>query len=207
LSGLQRQFQELRSLNPEEKAQEGRIGFFNMLLRRRVNQTVESFGVILPGTAMVEWKEKGNIFALSPGEHGGKILTKPDTEIHALAPGAFITKPLYISADAVIDGVTLMPPVVSGALVTVRGVTPAPTVVFRNCTFEQPEDATSAHVTIESGAKAILIGCVFRGSGTTVTPVVDHPVGAATDVQVSFCYNNTGNTLGNPADVTLTGNV
>ena len=200
-------FVEIHGLGTAEKAQEGRLGFFNMLVRRRVNQTVESLGVVLPGNAMTEWKEKNNIFALAPGEHGGKILTKPDTEIHALAPGAIITKPLDINADAVIDGVTLMPPVVSGSLVTVRRQTPLPTVVFRNCTFEQTADATSAHVTIESGPKVILIGCVFRGSGTTVTPVVDHPVGAATDVQVAFCYNNTGNTLGNAADVTLTGNV
>jgi len=200
-------FAEIQSLSADEKPQEGRLGFFNMLLRRRVNRAVESLGVVLPGDAITEWKKRGNVFALSPGEHGGNILTKPDTEIHALGPGAFITKPLEITADAVIDGVTMMPPVSSGSLVTVRRQATAVTVVFRSCTFEQPADETAAHVTVESSAKVVLIGCIFRGGGTTATPVVDHPIGPATDVQVAFCYNNTGNTLGLGADVTLTGNV
>tara|TARA_R110000824_G_scaffold330135_2_gene516927 strand:+ start:1888 stop:2487 length:600 start_codon:yes stop_codon:yes gene_type:complete len=197
-------FDEIRSMNPDEKSQEGRLGFFNMLVRRRISQTVESLGVVLPGNSMTEWMEKNNIFALSPGEHGGKVLTKVDTEIHAPAPGAVITRPLDITADAVIDGVMIAPSSSEGVLVTVRA---AAKVVFRGCTFEQPGAETSSHITVEDGGKAVLLGCVFRGSATSASPVVAHPAGAATDVQVAFCYNKTGNTLGVGADVTMTGNI
>lgn len=197
-------FEEIRSMNPEEKPQEGRLGLFNMLVRRRISQTVESLGVVLPGSPMTEWMEKGNVFALSPGNHGGKILTKTDTEIHAPAPGAVITRPLDITADAVIDGVTVAPSSSEGILVTVRA---AAKVVFRGCTFEQPGAETSSHVNVEDGGKAVLIGCVFRGSATSASPVVAHPAGAATDVQVAFCCNKTGNALGLAADVTMTGNI
>jgi len=185
-------FAEIQSLSASESSQEGRLGLFNMLLRRRVSQTVESLGVVLPGNAMVEWKEKNNVFALSPGLHGGKIIAKPDTEIHAPAPGAIITKPLDITTDAVIDAVAVMPPSASGVLVTVRAGASA---VIRGCTFEQPGDETSSHINIEDGGKLVLLGCVFRGSATSSDYVVAHAVGAATDVQVALCYNKTGNTL------------
>jgi len=194
---------EMLGVGGDEKPYDGRMGYFNALVRRRIFEVIGSLGLIAPGDPITETLKRGNTFALAPGDHGGNIFDKPDTELVAPVPGAVVTKALTINDDAVIDGVVFNTPTGSGALVTVTGGT----TVFRGCTFEKPEDDTSSHVSVASGPKAILIGCVFRGSGTTANRVVDHPAGAATDVQVAFCYNKTGNTLGNAADITMTGNV
>lgn len=194
---------EMLSVGGAEKSYDGRMGYFNALVRRRIIEVVESLGINMPGDPVVETLKQKNLFLFAPGRHGGNIFKKPDTELHALAPGAVVTMPLTVEDDTVIDGIVFSTATGTGPLVTISGGT----TVFRGCTFEKPADDTSAHVSVANGPKSILIGCVFRGSGTTATPVVDHPAGAATDVQVAFCYNKTGNTLGLAADVTLTGNV
>jgi hypothetical protein len=155
---------EMLSIGGTEKSYDGRMGYFNTLMRRRVFDVMDSLGIIMPGEPAIEPLKKQNLLLLSPGAHGG----------------------ITFSAAAG-----------TGPLVTVSGGT----TVFRGCTFEKPGDDTASQVSVASGPKAILLGCVFRGSGTTASRVVDHPVGAATDVQVAFCYNKTGNTLGNAADI------
>jgi hypothetical protein len=194
---------EMLSIGGAEKSYDGRMGYFNTLVRRRMFEMMDSLGIIMPGESVAEPLKRQNLLLLAPGAHGGNIFKKPDTELHALAPGAVVTRPLFIEDDAVIDGVIFSAAAGTGPLVTVSGGT----TVFRGCTFEKPEDDTASQVSVTSGPKAILLGCIFRGSGTTASRVVDHPAGAATDVQVAFCYNKTGNTLGNAADITMTGNL
>lgn len=203
---------EMLSVGGAEKSYAGRMGYFNALVRRRVFEMVESLGIIMPGEPVTEPNKRQNLLLLAPGAHGGNSFRKIDTELHALAPGAVLTKPLTIEEDAVIDGITFSGASGDVPLVTVGTGTTVFRTVFRGCTFEKPTDDISAHVSITTGAKVILVGCVFRGSGSSATPVVDHPIGLATDVQIAFCSNKTNpggapNTLGDPADVTLTGNI
>ncbi len=196
-------FTEMQPLGAEEKSHEGRVGYFNLLVRRRLFGALESLGIVMPGEAVSEPLRQQNLLTLAPGSHGGSILKKEDTELHGAAPGAVITMPLTINADAVIDGVTINTAAGSGPLVTVNGGVS----IFRGCTFEKPPNDVGSQVLVGSLARATFLGCVFRGSGTTASVVVSHPAGAATRVQVAFCYNKTGNTLGNAADVTMTGNL
>lgn len=192
-------------------AEDKKREFFNLIARRNLGATVNALNVVMPNEDMNEWKIKDNVFALSPGTHGGKTLTKKDSELHGLGPGATMSKPVLIEQDAVIDGLTIAirqqdgtGSMLSDPLITVKATAK---VMIRNCTFEQRDSSEAAHIHIESGGKAVVIGCVFKGAATSSTPVVNHPVGAATDVQVAYCYNRTGNTLGSAADVTLTGNI
>lgn len=195
-------FFEVQSMDPAENTPRSKLGYYNLLVRRRLASAVESLGIIEPGNAMKEVKKKGNLFSLSPGSHGGAAMSMPDTEIHGLGPGAVVNRPVSFTSDAVVDGVTFS----TGegpASVRVNGTA---VVVLRNCTFERPEDDVFSHIAVATGAKAIVLGCVFRGSGTTAVPVVNHG-GAAANVQIGFCYNKTGNTLFTGGTATSTGNV
>jgi len=195
---------EILSLNPDEKAQEGRLGYFNMLVRRRVSRSVDSLGIILPGTAMSEWKEKGNVFVLAPGPHGGLTIKKPDTEIHAPAPGAVIVKPIEITTNAVLDGVTVSAVTGGAPLVTVRSGVRA---VFRGCTFEKNADDTGASISVELGGFAVILGCVFTGGATTIPYAITHPTTLASHasrVQLALCCNKTPNALFQDATAQVT---
>ena len=207
-------FSEIVDLSPS-RGEDERLEFFNLVAQRNMGVTLGALNVVLPGSSMSEQNLKGNRFALAPGVHGGKIITRQDTELHGLGPGAIMSMPLTIEQDAVIEGLvislssedrsgTATVPGAAEPLVTVKA---AARVVIRNCVFHQSANSTSAHVQVDDGGKAVLIGCVFKGTASSTTPVVDHPAGAATDVQVAFCYNRTGNTLGDAADVTMTGNI
>ncbi len=188
------------------EAESTKLEEYNAIVRRKAMEAIEALALVLPGELFTEDRLIRNTKLLAPGSHGGAILTKMHTDLWAAGPGAYITKRVVIEQDAVLDGLVISTTdLVSGSdeCVTVRA---GATVIFRSCTFERPTDSTSSMVVVESTAKATLIGCVFRGSGTTSSHVVAHPVGAATDVQIAFCYNSTVNTLGVAADVTMTGN-
>jgi hypothetical protein len=187
-------------------AESSKLEEYNAIVRRKAMEAIEALALVLPGELFTEDRLIRNTKLLAPGSHGGAILTKPHTDLWAAGPGAYITKRVVIEQDAVLDGLVISTTDLtagSDECVTVRA---GATVVFRGCTFERPTDSTSSMVVVESTAKATLFGCVFRGSGTTSSRVVAHPVGAATDVQIAFCYNSTVNTLGVAADVTMTGN-
>ena len=188
-------------------AQRGnRVGGYNMSLRRRIHGFVESLNLVLPGDSITESLLQNNVFNVAPGDHGGNTFTKTDTEIRAVGAGAAITRPVVCDSDAVMDGVRFSTATATGASVSINS--PA-VVLFRGCVFEKPGDDTDSHVYVEEGAKATFIGCVFRGSGTTASPVVSHTVagvGVITDVQIAFSYNKTGNTLFTALTATATGN-
>jgi hypothetical protein len=50
-------------------------------------------------------------------------------------------------------------------------------------------------MTVESGAKVVILGCVFQGGVTGGTAAVVSSAAASADVQIAFCVNTTGNTL------------
>ena len=180
---------------------------FNTLVRRRVETFIDAIGAILPGEMFTSSTKKDNAFLVTAGSHTGAIFDKPDTDLRAIGPGAVFERRLILEADAVIEGVTLSGDPLGELLGTgcVHVKSPA-VVIFRGCAFERPEDSVTSMVIIDDGAKVTLLGCVFKGSGTTSSPVVYHPAGAATDVQIAYSYNKTGNTLFTPGDATSTGN-
>lgn len=195
-------FSEIQSVDPAENTSRSKLGYYNLLIRRRLANAVESLGIIEPGNVMREVKKSGNLFSLSPGSHGGASMTMPDTEIHGLGPGAVVSRPVSFTEDAVVDGLAFSTGE-GAASVMVNGDA---VVVLRGCTFERPGSDTGSHVAVANGAKVILLGCVFRGGGTTASPVVRHG-GPAANVQIGFCYNKTGNTLFTAGTATSTGNI
>jgi hypothetical protein len=180
---------------------------FNILVRRRLEAAVDAIGAILPGGAFDEERKKDNTFLVTAGQHAGAIFDKPDTDLRAIGPGAIFGRRIVLEADAVIEGVTLSGDDAGEALGSACAHVKSPAVViFRGCAFERPEDSVASMVLVDDGAKVTMLGCVFKGSGTTSSPVVSHPAGAATDVQIAYSYNKTGNTLFTPGDATGTGN-
>jgi hypothetical protein len=179
---------------------------YNAVVRRKAMEAIEALALVLPGELFTEDRLIRNTKLLAPGSHGGAILTKAHTDLWAAGPGAYITKRVVIEKDAVLDGLVISTTDLTPGADECVTVKAGATVIFRGCTFERPTDSTSSMVVVEDTAKATLIGCVFRGSGTTSSLVVAHPVGAPADVQIAFCYNNTVNILGDAADVTMTGN-
>tara|TARA_R100000353_G_scaffold28972_1_gene24130 strand:+ start:18029 stop:18634 length:606 start_codon:yes stop_codon:yes gene_type:complete len=175
---------------------------FNEIVRRKLGNIASALNLVMPGSKFEEPRIANNVSLFAPGEYGGISMTKVMSEAHAISPGTFFRKHADISANVVVDGLTLASEDELGC-VTVRA---GYTAVFRGCTFERPSESTSHMVLVEAGARAIMLGCVFRGSGVTSLPMVSH-TGAAADVQIAFCYNRTGNTLFTPGTATGTGNL
>jgi len=175
---------------------------FNVLIRRRVQRIVDALGLTLPGEKLSEFKLQENTVTLA-GEHGGGIFRKPDATLFGAGPNARMRKRVVVEADAVFDRMTMSAPIEDLRCVLVKS--PA-VVLFRGCVFERPLDATTPFIEVEAGAKVTLLGCVFRGGGTTASPVVLH-AGLPADVQIAFSYDRTGNALlFNVGTATGTGN-
>ena len=185
----------------------GVAGMYNQSVRQQTQRTIDEIDVVLPGDKIEEPRRANNTISLAPGSHGGAELQATNTQVSSIGAGATFNRRVVVGADAIFDGVTFSTTRKATSqddCVTVRS--PA-RVVFRGCTFIRPGDSTSSFVYVADGAKVVMVGCVFTGSGTTSSKVVAHPSGTATDVQVAFCYNATGNTLGDAGDITMTGNI
>jgi hypothetical protein len=176
---------------------------FNDIVRRKLGDIASALRLTMPGSTFKETRAANNTFLLAPGGYGGATLSKTLSEMHAVSPGARMDRGLNLVGSAVIDGVLLAGSGPEGCAV----VRSTATVIFRGCTFERPTDSVQSMVTVETSGRAIFLGCVFRGSGTTVLPMISHG-GPAANVQVAFCYNATGNpTLFTPGTATGTGNI
>ncbi len=165
---------------------------FNTIVRRKVSGETGALDLMMPGARLSTNLKKNNSALLARGTHGGAVIDKNGADVRAAGGGATMSRRVTVNADATFAGVTFTSRTGEGALVVVNSPAAA---VFRGCVFEKPEDDTSSMVTVGDGGKAAFTECVFRGSATTASPVISHPLGAATDVQVAFCYNGTGNTL------------
>lgn len=182
---------------------------YNAIVRQRVSDTVDALNLVLPGELFTEDRLANNASLLAPGEHGGAVFTRPSTDLWGAGPRAIIAKRVVFERSAVVDGIHFSTTETADGKDECATVRVGAVVVFRGCTFERPLDSTSSMVVVDTGAKVTLLGCVFRGSGTTVAPVVQHSVGPAppdTDVQIAFCYNQTGNTLATAGSAIETGN-
>ena len=57
---------------------------------------------------------------------------------------------------------------------------------------------------VESGGRLLLSNCVFRGMGTTTEKVIHNQVATPANVVATMCFNATGNTFHDAANVTAT---
>ena len=89
----------------------------------------------------------------------------------------------------------------SGAMLHVRSGARA---IVSRCVFAQQESVADSPVLVDSGGKLFISDCVFTGMGTTSDPVINHLVATPAHVVATMCFNLTGNTFHNAANVTAT---
>ena len=87
----------------------------------------------------------------------------------------------------------------SGALLLVKA---GAKVVVSDCIFTSRAPVTV--VLVEDGGKLLMEGCVFTGMGTTTSKVVHHNVATPASAVATMCFNRTGNTFHDAANVTAT---
>jgi hypothetical protein len=74
--------------------------------------------------------------------------------------------------------------------------------VVSDCIFTSKSPKTV--VLVESGGRLLLSNCVFRGMGTTTEKVIHNQVATPANVVATMCFNATGNTFHDAANVTAT---
>jgi len=187
--------QELIGRDPEP------VDVFNHEVRDDVSQLLDTLSIEVAPSAFPEPRSGNNPVSLTKGDHGGARLTKDNTHIRAIPAGARMTRKLVATKDCEIDGVffTSMPQTgVADELVDIQGTS---VVLFRGCVFEKASVDEPTYVAVATGAKAILIGCIFKGNTGSAGDLFSH-AGAAGNVQLVGCYNKT--THGYGANTTQT---
>lgn len=147
-----------------------------------------------------ENKLVNNRVTLSAGSFAGFVVRKLNTLVKAATGASVVEGAVVVEEDAVFDGVEFSSSSKNtGAMVTVKHGAVA---VFRNCIFsKETENITNGTaLLVEATAKAMVVGCVFRG-GNGVDVPIDNQAGGS-DVQVVATYNKTGVAFG--GTVTLT---
>jgi len=176
--------------------QEGftKVGMFNQQVRDDVANVVAAVGIDGPAPARIEEPAPANnAVTLPAGRNFGCRISVADTTVKALSAGCYMTRKANVEADAVFDGIHFTTSTDnSDELVVIRGTSVA---VFRNCTFEKGASDSTAFVSVVSGAKALFIGCVFKGNPSVAGNLFDHS-GAAGNIQLVGCYNKTTHAYG-----------
>jgi len=188
---------ELLTKRPGAMQDQEKVSQFNEQLRSESATILATLNIEVAPASLEESAIRNNAITLTSGNHGGVTLAVDDTAIKGMPAGVFMTKKVSFDADAVVDGIHFTSsPDNSDELAVIGG---SATVVFRACTLEKFPTTGSTFVTVESGGKALFVGCVFRGSPPS-GDVISNAVAA--NVQLVGCYNKTGNPLGT---VTSTG--
>ena len=176
--------------------QEGftKVGMFNQQVRDDIANVVAAIGIGGPAPARIEEAAPtNNAITLPAGRNFGCHLTVADTTIKALSAGCYMTRKVIIDEDAVFDGIHFATSEDSvDELVNIRGTAVA---VFRNCTFEKGASDPVTFFSVVSGAKALFVGCVFKGDPSLAGSLFDHG-GAAGNIQIVGCYNKTTHAYG-----------
>lgn len=181
--------QELIMRDPEP------IDVFNHEVRDDISALVGALSIEMAPSTFPEPRSGNNPVSLTKGDHGGARLVRPNTHIRAIPAGVRMTRKLVATKDCEIDGVffTSMPNTgVVDELVDIQGVS---VVVFRGCVFEKASVDEAVYVAVADGAKAILVGCIFKGNTGVVGDLFSH-AGAAGNVQLVGCYNKTTHSYG-----------
>ena len=171
---------------------------FNDQLRSENSAILATLNISSPPASLEETTLTNNSITLTSGEHGGVTLDVADTQIKGMPAGVFMTRQVTFEADATVDGVHFITSEQNLGELAVVGSSAV--VVFRNCTFEKSDTATSTFVTVQTDGKAIFVGCVFKGSPPSGDVISN---GVAGNVQVVASYNKTGNALGTVTSASL----
>lgn len=177
-----------------ERELANRITMFNQQVRDDMARVVTAVGINGEAPAPIEEGSiSNNAITLPKGDNYGCHLRVADTTVRGLSAGCYMTRKATAEADAVFEGIHFVSNDANvNALAEIRGTA---VVVFRNCTFEKRAQDTATYVVVANGAKALLVGCVFKGDTSAAGNLFDHS-GAAGNVQVVGCYNKTTHGLG-----------
>lgn len=177
-----------------ERELANRITMFNQQVRDDMARVVTAVGINGEAPSPIEEGAiANNAITLPRGDNYGCHLRVEDTVVRGLSAGCYMTRKATLEADAVFEGIHFVSNDSNvNTLIDVRGTAAA---VFRNCTFEKRAQDTVIYITVANGAKALLVGCVFKGDTSAAGNLFDH-AGAAANVQVVGCYNKTTHGLG-----------
>lgn len=177
-------------------------------LTDNIVKRVQSLDVLTERSLLNEQMKHSNMWNLGDAVYGSFRHTANYNQIRGIAAGARFTKHCRFDNHATVFGVEFSDDDAPAAPELVH-ITADPLgghgVVFVNCTFRREASSSPQHVYLESGAKAIFVGCVFLGRTDITGDVINNVGGApkATYVQAIGCLNGTGNSIG--THVTSTG--
>lgn len=174
-----------------------RLDVHNRETRDRTAETVDALGVTTSDSPVSEDGKQDNHFALAGGEHGAFRLTKPFTRVRAAGRAPTVRRQVFLGGEATIEGLRF----VMGDPVT---LTDGARVVFIGCEFYLESGGGEHLVVVPATAKAVFIGCTFRGSPSA--EVVDAAT-AATDTVFIGCRNATGATIAPAGTFTESGTI
>lgn len=183
---------ELQTRVPDALVDQEKVLQFNEQLRSENDAILATLNIQQAPSSLEETATSNNAITLTSGNHNGVTTKVEDTVIKGMPAGVFMTRQMRFEADAVVDGVHF---VTSASNVDeLAVVTNGAVVVFRNCIFEKQPTSSTTFVTIDADAKAIFVGCVFKGTPPSGN-VIDNGSPPAS-VQVVASYNKTGNSIG-----------
>jgi hypothetical protein len=176
---------------PEQDNTEARAEYFSLL---------DALAPVVPGTAIEEDRIVSNRFGLLPGMFGGFTTKRQDTRVGGIGAAPVVGKHVRVTSDAFFyDMEFSSTDDYKKALVTV-GFSDNPVAVFHGCLFTKLISSSPTFVELQTSAKAIFVGCVFRGAPGAAGNVIANP-NAITDVYLVGCYNKTGKPIGNVTPV------
>ena len=142
---------------------------------------------IQAGSAIVFPKASANALLLLAGDHNGCNVSLAGSQIRGVS-GARSVRLWRITADCTIDGVAFESVGNDNSDVLVA-ISNDAKVMFRNCSFYKSVGDEGDYVTLESGSKAVFVGCYWDGTPTTGNRV--NNAGVAANVQL-IGVNKTG---------------
>ena len=171
------------------------VDVFNHKVRDDVATLLDTLGIEPAPSSFPQPRSTNNNISLTAGSHGGASLTKEDTRVRAIPAGVEMTRTLSVSRDCEVDGVhftSVSTAVATASLVSLEGTSVS---VFRGCVFEKSSVDEPTYISVATGAKAIFVGCVFRGNTGAAGDLFSH-AGPAGNVQLLGCYNKTTHAYG-----------
>jgi hypothetical protein len=150
----------------------------------QLTNIVNALNIVTARDVIDETTPTDNVFSLASQDFEVSFsIRKPFTTYGGLA-GCVSTRQAIVEKEGIIDGVHFRGPDVAGALIK---ITSTGIVLFRNCTFELTNaDDASAWIVVETGARAIFMGCMWRGTPSAGW-FIQH-TGALANVQVVGSY-------------------
>jgi hypothetical protein len=154
-------------------------------LQADFSRLVNGLNITQAGSKIVETKTKDNTIMLSSGGFGGSRLQKEYTLIGGFADSRMERKVVVVATRLTLDGITFVNS--PSSVGTLLSIGPDSVVFFRNCIFNMSQpDGDKIWISMESGARAVFNGCMWRGGDGTGGNLVNN-AGAAANVQIVGC--------------------